>query len=96
MTMPVHDHDHDHSHEGEGFVFGHEVLGILADRGGRLPVADLKRAAAEAFGDEALYGNCHGGRFDFDGLLGFLASKGKLTLEGGVASLGSVPGCSGH
>ncbi len=96
MTMHAHDHDHDHAHEGEGFVFGHEVLEILAARGGRLPVAELKSAAAEAFGAEAVYGNCHGDRFDFEGLLAFLSSAGKLSLDGDHAALGRNPGCSGH
>ena len=96
MTMPAHDHGHDHSREGDDFVFGHEILGILADRGGRLPVAELKSAASTAFGAQAVYGNCHGDRFDLEGLLAFLASKGKLALEGDVASLGRNPGCSGH
>ncbi len=96
MTMPAHEHDHDHSQEGEDFVFGHEVLGILAGRGGTLPVAELKSAAAASFGAEAVYGNCHGDRFDFEELLAFLSSKGKIALEGDVASLGRVPGCSGH
>ena len=96
MTSAAGGHDHDHSHEGDGFVFGHEVLGILADGGGRLPVSALKSAAAAAFGEQAVYGNCHGDRFDFEGLLEFLASKGKITLEDGVASLGRVPACSGH
>ncbi|MCL4807176.1 MAG: DUF2492 family protein [Thermoanaerobaculia bacterium] len=96
MSTHSHDHDHDHAHEGDGFVFGHEVLGILADRGGRLPVAELKSAANDAFGEEAVYGNCHGDRFDFEGLLAFLAAAGKLSLDGEHASLGRVPGCSGH
>ncbi len=96
MTMNAHDHVHDHAREGDGFVFGHEVLGILADRGGRLPVADLKSAASAAFGQQAVYGSCHGDRFDFEGLLAFLSSAGKLALDGGVASLGRVPGCSDH
>lgn len=96
MSTHAHDHDHDHAHEGDGFVFGHEILGILADRGGRLPVAELKSAAGAAFGEEAVYGNCHGDRFDFEGLLAFLAAAGKLSLDGEHASLGRVPGCSGH
>ena len=100
MTMPDHDHDHDHghdhSHEGDDFVPGHDVLGLLADRGGRLTVAELKSAAGEVFGAQAIYGNCHGDRFEFEGLLAFLSSKGKLALEGDVASLGHVAGCSGH
>jgi probable metal-binding protein len=91
-----HDHDHDHSHEGDGFVYGHEVLSILAGRGGQLPLAELKGAAESAFGEQAVYGNCHGDRFGFEGLLEFLASAGKLSREGDVVSLGRVPGCSGH
>ena len=96
MTDAAHDHHHDHSHEADGFVFGHEVLSILADRGGRLPVAELKRAAAEAFGADALYGNCHGGRFGFEGLLEFLDSAGKLSRDGDEVALGRIPGCTGH
>ena len=98
MTMHDHghEHDHDHAHEADGFVYGHEVLGLLAGRGGRLPVAELKGLAAAAFGEDALYGNCHGDRFRFEGLLEFLASAGKLTLDGDHAALGHVPGCSGH
>lgn len=96
MTTAGHDHDHDHTHEAEGFVYGHEVLSILAGRGGRLPLAELKRAAAEAFGADALYGNCHGDRFGFEGLLEFLASAGKLSVDGDEIALGRVPGCSGH
>ena len=98
MTMHAHDHghDHDHSHEGDGFVFGHEILSILEGRGGRLPVAELKSAAAATFGEQAVYGNCHGDRFGFDGLLVFLASAGKVALQGDVVSVGLVSGCDGH
>ena len=59
-------------------------------------MAELKGLAAAAFGADALYGNCHGDRFDFEGLLEFLSSKGKMALEGDLASLGHLPGCSGH
>ena len=96
MSTHAHDHDHDHAHEADGFIYGHEVLGLLARGGGRLPVAELKAAAAEAFGADAVYGNCHGDRFDFEGLLGFLSSVGKLSVERGHAALGHVPGCGGH
>ena len=98
MTTPAHDHehDHDHAHEADGFIFGHEVIGLLARGGGRLPVAELKAAAAEAFGADAVYGNCHGDRFDFEGLLEFLSSVGKLSVGGGFAALGHVPACGGH
>lgn len=96
MSTHAHDHAHDHDHAHEGFVYGHEVLSLLAQRGGRLPVAELKGLAAGVFGADALYGNCHGDRFDFEGLLEFLASVGKLALQGEHVALGHVPGCSGH
>lgn len=98
MTTHAHDHehDHDHAHEADGFIFGHEVIGLLARGGGRLPVAELRAAASEAFGADAVYGNCHGDRFDFEGLLGFLSSAGKLSVGEGFASLGHVPACGGH
>ena len=78
------------------FVFGHEVLSLLTARGGRASVEELRAESARAFGPDALFGNCHGDRFGFDGLLDFLESAGKLSRSGEVVSLGRVPGCSGH
>ncbi|MBI4913675.1 MAG: DUF2492 family protein [Acidobacteria bacterium] len=77
-------------------IYGHEVLRILADHQGAMPVEALRTAAAETFGPGAVFCNCHGDSFDFDGLLAFLASRGKLVVQGGVAALGWVPGCEGH
>ena len=78
------------------FVFGHEVLSLVEARGGRMAEAELRAEAARVFGAGAVYGNCHGDRFGFDGLLAFLESAGKLARSGEVVSLGRVPGCSGH
>ena len=78
------------------FVPGHDVLQLLAERGGRCSVEALREASASVFGAAAVYGNCHGDRFDFDGLLDFLSSRGKLRVEGEFAALGNVPACSGH
>ncbi len=75
---------------------GHDVLTLVAARGGRCTVPELRAAAARAFGADAVYGNCHGNFFDFEGLLAFLEGKGKLARSGDVLSLGSVPACSGH
>lgn len=77
-------------------VPGHDVLALIAVRGGTCTVPELKAAAARAFGSEAVFGNCHGNLFDFEGLLAFLAWKGKLTRSGDVLSLGAAPACSGH
>ena len=75
---------------------GHDVLSLIAERGGRCTVAELKAAAEKVFGPDTVFGNCHGDAFDFGQLLAFLASKGKLVRSGDEVSLGSVPACSGH
>jgi probable metal-binding protein len=77
-------------------IYGHEVLQILADHQGSLAVEALRAQAAAAFGPQATYCNCHGDSFDFDGLMAFLGSKGKLVVRDGVVSLGFVPACIGH
>lgn len=77
-------------------VMGHEVLDLIFERGGSCSVAALRADSAAKFGAAAVYGNCHGDRFSFDELLGFLASKGKIARSGDEVALGNVPGCSGH
>jgi probable metal-binding protein len=80
----------------DAFVPGHDVLSLIAARGGRCSVAELQAAAARSFGAGAVFGNCHGDRFDFAQLLTFFEHKGKLVRSGDVLSLGAVPACSGH
>ncbi len=77
-------------------VPGHDVLSLVAARGGHCTVAELKAASEQTFGSEAVFGNCHGDLFDFGQLLSFFERKGKLTRTGDEVSLGSVPACSGH
>jgi probable metal-binding protein len=77
-------------------VFGHDLLSLLQKMGGRARADALRNAAAGAFGEDAVYANCHGARFSFDEVLAFLASKGKLEHRDDEVSLGSEPGCSGH
>ncbi len=85
------------SRETTGVVVpGHDVLALIGAQGGRCTVAELKAAAGRAFGENAVFGNCHGHLFDFEALLAFLESKGKLARKGDDLSLGSVPACSGH
>jgi probable metal-binding protein len=78
------------------FVPGHDVLAMIAARGGRCSVTELKAAAAAAFGPQPVFGNCHGDRFDFDSLLAFLERKGKIAVAGDEVRLGAVPACAGH
>ena len=77
-------------------VKGHEVLRLVAETGGRCSIETLRCLAAARFGDEAVFGNCHGDLFAFEELLQFLEEKGKLAMRGGFVALGHVPGCSGH
>ncbi len=75
-------------------IYGHEVLEIVATHPTAWPVEELRTAVASAFGTDAVFQNCHGGRFNFDELLGFLSSKGKLTVQNGKVSLGTAQACN--
>ena len=77
-------------------VPGHDVLSLVAARGGRCTVAELKAAAAQTFGPDAVFGNCHGDLFDFEALLVFFERKGKLARVGDEVTMGAVPACSGR
>ncbi len=77
-------------------IAGHDVLSLIAERGGRCTVAELKAAAEREFGPGAVFGNCHGDLFDFGQLLAFFESKGKLARVGDEVTVGDVPACSGH
>jgi len=77
-------------------IYGHEVLSVVATSTDPWPVEELRKAVATRFGSGAVFCNCAGSRFDFDELLGFLSSKGKLSVANGKVSLGLVPGCEGH
>jgi probable metal-binding protein len=87
---------HSHPAPVDGIVMGHEILDLVAARQGRCTLDQLKADAARVFGPGAIFGNCHGDRFDIDGLVEFLASKGKLARQGDDVMLGEVPGCGGH
>lgn len=74
-------------------LYGHDVLSLVMEQGGSISVADLKAAAQAAHGMAAEYHNCHGDTFDLDGVLAFLASKGKITVADGRIAMGNLPAC---
>ncbi|MCX6548523.1 MAG: DUF2492 family protein [Acidobacteria bacterium] len=74
-------------------LFGHDLLGLLLEKGGACPVEDLRAASVAAHGPAAVYCTCGGDSFDIDGVLGFLGSKGKVTVQNGTVSLGMAPAC---
>lgn len=80
----------------EDRIFGHDVLQLLLQRGGAMPVEEFRALTAATFGKDTRIWNCHDQSFDFDQLLEFLGSRGKLVIEDGTARLGFVPACGGH
>jgi probable metal-binding protein len=74
-------------------LYGHDLLSLLMEKGGSCRLEDLRTASVAAHGAAATYCNCHGDSFDFDGVIAFLGSKGKIGLVDGKVSLGMAPAC---
>lgn len=74
-------------------LFGHDLLGLLVEKGGGCSLEDLRAASEASHGVSATYCNCHGDNFDFDGVIAFLASKGKVQVTDGRVALGLAPSC---
>ena len=74
-------------------LYGHDLLSLLQEKGGACRLEDLRAAAVAVHGAEAIYCNCQGDSFDFDGVIAFLGSKGKITVADGRVSLGMAPAC---
>ena len=77
-------------------IYGHEVLYLLQEVGGASTLEVLRQAASETFGPEAVFCNCHGGRFNFDQLMEFFSAKGKVETDGHTVRLGYAQPCGGH
>ena len=77
-------------------IFGHEVLNLLTEFGGATTVETLRSAAAKAFGPDAVFCNCHGDTFNFDELMAFFSSRGKVETDGRSVCLRFSEPCSGH
>ena len=74
-------------------LYGHDLLSLLVEKGGACVLEDLRAASEAAHGKAAIYCNCHGDSFDFDGVIAFLGSKGKIQVADGRVSLGMAPAC---
>ena len=74
-------------------LFGHDLLGLLVEKGGSCSLEALRAASVAAHGPAAVYCNCGGDNFDFDGVLAFLGSKGKIQVADGTVTLGMAPAC---
>ena len=74
-------------------LYGHDLLSLLAEKGGSCCLEDLRAASEAVHGTSAVYCNCGGDRFDFDGVIAFLARKGKVQVQGEAVTLGLAPAC---
>ena len=74
-------------------LFGHDLLGLLVEKGGACSLESLRAASVAAHGPADVYGNCGGDSSDFDGVLGFLASTGKVSVQNGTVTLGMAQAC---
>jgi probable metal-binding protein len=74
-------------------LYGHDLLGLLVEKGGACSLESLRTASIAAHGPAAVYSNCGGDSFDFDGVIGFLASKGKVQVADGTVTLGMAKAC---
>jgi probable metal-binding protein len=74
-------------------LYGHDLLSLLMEKGGTCTLEELHSASVEAHGTAATYCNCHGDSFDFEGVLAFLGSKGKISVKDDTVTLGLAPAC---
>ncbi len=74
-------------------LYGHDLRSLLVEKGGACQIEALRAASQAAYGPAAVYCNCGGDRFDFDGVIAFLARKGKVQVSGGSITLGMAPAC---
>lgn len=62
-------------------LHAHEVLNLVVNNPGKFTVDSLKEEVNNRFGSEAQFTNCSGYLFDFDQLLQFLTSRGKIEIQ---------------
>ncbi len=74
-------------------LYGHDLMSLLLEKGGVCRLEELQAASVAAHGAGAIYSNCHGDSFDFEGVIAFLGSKGKVTVADGCISMGMAPAC---
>ena len=67
-------------------VHGHVILEHIIEVGGTISLTDLEAFAA-SHGSDATYYTCSASSMNFDGLMQFLTSRGKVRLEGDTVTV---------
>ncbi len=61
-------------------IHAHEILYMVLEAPTAPSQDDLRQQVAGRFGAEARFTNCTGQAYDFDQIIAFLASRGKLVV----------------
>lgn len=68
-------------------IHGHEVLQMLLEQPNGISKAQLKAQIVQRFGAQARYHTCSASDMDADGLIAFLAARGKFVeVDAGVTT----------
>ena len=62
-------------------VHAHEILNLLLEVPRALPQGELQEQLEDRFGVGVRFTNCFGDIYDFDQIIPFLASQGKIVLS---------------
>jgi probable metal-binding protein len=75
-------------------IHGHEVIGMMVESGTTYTEATLRNAIVERFGAEARFHTCSATNLSSEGLIEFLAAKGKFAPVDGGFVFGQGQACS--
>jgi probable metal-binding protein len=76
-------------------IHGHEVIGMMVESGTAYTEATLRAAIVGRFGPDARFHTCSADNLSPDGLIEFLAARGKFTPVDGGFVFGASKAC-GH
>ncbi len=64
----------------DNLIHAHEILNLLLEVPRALPRVELQEQVEDRFGTGVRFTNCTGNSYDFDQIIAFLASRGKIVL----------------
>ena len=76
-------------------IHGHEVIGMMVESGTAYTEATLRAAIVGRFGPDARFHTCSADNLSPDGLIEFLAARGKFAAVEGGFIFGAGQAC-GH
>jgi probable metal-binding protein len=78
----------------ENVVHAHDVLHMVAESNDGIKLEELRALLNQKYGSEIRFTNCADARFTVDELLVFLESRGKISVDNGVARVNANRVCN--